>query len=648
MRTLLGMRPPIGSRLRCMPLCVAAVCFAGGGVLAIVDTVRTAQYAGQDPLEWRGALDLQPKHERYEFSRQMYEALALFAHWANTVHGGVHVGSKTRPLDLVTYEAVSTEAAMQATATRLLHRSEDSRCASADPRGVFYYAPYGSAMSEVVANVTERGRSLLLAGASSSTSVFKDRNYAFGTLSPAVLRFVHSVRLFRDQGANSAVCFTSVANGASGVERCRRALDEARQLGMRCDGVRVVPTNSSAAAEMMRNVRFGGVSGVNSTGEPDLVIADFGKVEVTMFVSIAKQLDWSVKALVITQESDVPDGDDGDYVSYTTPWHPRLVPNSSEHSEQFGPTPSEFDQMYRAQWGREPEYQAASTFATGVVLLRAIESCGCTDPDGVAAALMQLRLHTSYGLVRFDENRQNMGIYHTLQKGGHDPMAIVFPAPTWKRRACERTSLGKDKCLGLGGCLDDGSCRCTAGSAPSPDGACLPASSEADFSTAYVLGGAGASAVLLIGGLVFLVHRKYSTVKHIFVTASTEMAKVLVNLCLETADLVTDVLSCVKVVSTENLGRGYKLAYMVFVVLSLATSIVTFASHGRNLWTLTQHLKQMVIVQNDLDVSNDARRHKVDEYEWQNQRGRREIRTCLLTLLSILCEGVSCQTRRTS
>ena len=472
-----------GPRLLCFVLCVAQLRLCGG-VFPAVDTVKTSQYPGTNPLELRGVLDLRPEYDRFSLSSQMYEGLVLFAHWANTVHGGVHLGARneTRPLNLVTYEAPSTEAAMEATAARLAQRSQDVQT------GAFYYAPYGSAMSEVVASVTERGQSLLLAGASSATSVFKARRRVFGTLSPGQLRFVGSVRVFRDKGANSTVCFTSVANGANGVERCRRALDEARQLGMRCDGVRVVPKNSSAAAEMMRNARFGGVSDsdVNTAGEPDLVLADFGKAEVAMFISIAKQLDWNVKALVTTQETDVPDCFDGDYISYTTPWHAQLEqPSSGDgRSEQFGPTPSEFDAMYRMRWLRPPEYQAASAFASGALLLRAIESCGCTDPDGVAAALVRLRLYTSYGLVQFDENRQNMGGYHTLQRAPKtdnaeqtpDPGNIVFPAPTWRRRSCELLSnLRQSKCGGLGLCQDDGSCLCNAGSArPSSDGGCLP------------------------------------------------------------------------------------------------------------------------------------------------------------------------------
>ena len=470
-----------GPRLLCFVLCAAQLRLCGG-VFPAVDTVKTSQYPGTNPLELRGVLDMRPEYDRFDLSSSMYEGLVLFAQWANTVHGGVHLGGETRPLNLVTYEAASSEAAMEATAVRLAQRSLELQT------DAFYYAPYGSAMSEVVASVTERGQSLLVAGASSATSVFKARRRVFGTLSPGELRFVGSVRVFREKGANSTVCFTSVANGANGVERCRRALNEAKQLGMRCDGVRVVPKNVSAAAEMMRNARFGGVwdSDVNTTGEPDLVLADFGEAEVAMFILIAKQLDWNVKAIVTTQETDVPDGFDGDYISYTTPWHAQLEQSSSGagRSEQFGPTPSEFDAMYRMRWLRQPEYQAASAFATGAVLLRAIESCGCTDPDGVAAALVRLRLYTSYGLVQFDENRQNMGVYHTRQRvprvgnaeQTRDGGNIVFPAPTWKRRSCELLSdLRQNKCGGLGLCQDDGACLCnTASARPSPDGGCLP------------------------------------------------------------------------------------------------------------------------------------------------------------------------------
>jgi hypothetical protein len=114
------------------------------------------------------------------------------------------------------------------------------------------------------------------------------------------------------------------------------------------------------------------------------------------------------------------------------------------------------------------------------------------------------------------------------------------------------------------------------------------------------------------------------------------------------ADVVTRVMSFVNVMSEQSLGRPYKIAYTVFVCSAIATSALAMGFGCRNLWLSTQHLKMMAYSQNELDVSYDARWHKLYEHEWEIQQGSREVRMHMLAVLNVFCQGASFPNRRLS
>jgi hypothetical protein len=173
-------------------------------------------------------------------------------------------------------------------------------------------------------------------------------------------------------------------------------------------------------------------------------------------------------------------------------------------------------------------------------------------------------------------------------------------------------------------------------------------SGSVDYSTAYVLGGSALVAIVLIGTMVYVVRRRYKKLKRLLIMASTEIARLLVQLCLETADVVTRVLSFVSVMSKQSLGPPYKIAYSVFVGLALVNGALAVGFSCRNVWLSAQHLKTMAYSQNELDVSYDARWHKLYEHEWEIQQGSREVRMHMLAVLNVFCQGASLPNRRLS
>jgi hypothetical protein len=131
-------------------------------------------------------------------------------------------------------------------------------------------------------------------------------------------------------------------------------------------------------------------------------------------------------------------------------------------------SPSMFAKQYIKQFGggseEPPPYHAAANFACGMLLVRAMETCECVEPDRIARALNQLARENStqtvFGQVLLDENRQNSVLLSPLQFINENVIRVnatnvVIPMPTWAMRECEF----KRGCEDFGGCLSNGECR---------------------------------------------------------------------------------------------------------------------------------------------------------------------------------------------
>ena len=69
---------------------------------------------------------------------------------------------------------------------------------------------------------------------------------------------------------------------------------------------------------------------------------------------------------------------------------------------------SEFTERYTAAFQQIPPYQAAAAFVGGLLLVNAIEQCGCEEPSLVAEQLRQIGgLRTLYNDISFDVEGQN-------------------------------------------------------------------------------------------------------------------------------------------------------------------------------------------------------------------------------------------------
>jgi len=79
-------------------------------------------------------------------------------------------------------------------------------------------------------------------------------------------------------------------------------------------------------------------------------------------------------------------------------------------SDLFGTTEN-FNKLFRAKYGRDPDYGEASSAVAGAVLQLAIEKAGTTDRKAVREALANMKVTTFFGPIEFGPTGQ----VHSLQ-----------------------------------------------------------------------------------------------------------------------------------------------------------------------------------------------------------------------------------------
>lgn len=178
---------------------------------------------------------------------------------------------------------------------------------------------------------------------------------------------------------------------------------------------------------------------------PDAIIGGGHLVDGT---TLAKQLfEKKVSArfialLVAPPEPTFADiGDAAQFIVGPSQWEPQVKYGDAGAKAlgipYYGTTVDAFTSAYRAMFNAAPSYHSAGGYAAGLVLQKAIEDAGSTDPAKVRAALDKLDLLTFFGHLKFSTDVKTHGkqiahdmVYVQWLKGTDGKLAtqIVWPA----------------------------------------------------------------------------------------------------------------------------------------------------------------------------------------------------------------------------
>jgi ABC-type branched-subunit amino acid transport system substrate-binding protein len=101
----------------------------------------------------------------------------------------------------------------------------------------------------------------------------------------------------------------------------------------------------------------------------------------------------------------------------------------------YGPTSEEFVEAYTAAYDQAPSYHGAGGYAAGLILQKAMEVAGSTDPAAIKTALEGLDIMTFYGHIKFDTSPENHGLQigHIMinVQWQHDDAGKLVTALVW-------------------------------------------------------------------------------------------------------------------------------------------------------------------------------------------------------------------------
>jgi len=117
-------------------------------------------------------------------------------------------------------------------------------------------------------------------------------------------------------------------------------------------------------------------------------------------------------------------------ITVPSQWEPQV-----QYKPDFGPTVAQFTAQYRARFNDDPDYHAATGYAEGLLLERAIEHAGSIDREKVTAELNKIDTTTFFGRTKFatDPAHHGLELAHDMvlaqwqMKGGKLVKEMVWP-----------------------------------------------------------------------------------------------------------------------------------------------------------------------------------------------------------------------------
>jgi hypothetical protein len=171
----------------------------------------------------------------------------------------------------------------------------------------------------------------------------------------------------------------------------------------------------------------------------------------------------------------------------------------------------------------------------------------------------------------------------------------------------------------------------------------MAASSTAQgFDTVWLLVGAGATAAVVVSGLVVLIRRRHAHLQAIFMMLLTESGMLVLSICMALGNLATDGIVC------NSLLRGdlrvstaiYTAAYVVLLCFGVAVTVLSIGYRLSN--ARLMHAQLQLVVPQGRAVATGEAQLQAQQSEWELVQTHRTKVTLTLSLASVAAQGVRC------
>jgi branched-chain amino acid transport system substrate-binding protein len=291
--------------------------------------------------------------------------------------------------------------------------------------------PYGTAITEAVADVPEKHRQIMIAPNAATTSIWeKGRKYLVMVLAPGDSASVGVLDVAARNGLRKIAILNQNTLGPKAL--AKGANDIAKSKGLEVAFFETYPDGT---------VDFSGVLSKVKEANPDVLVA--ASVRLDDLVAINRQmreLDINVKILASLPYGLLPEyyqrlGKDAEFAYAFTFWEASL-PN---------PGNQEFVSAYEKEFKRSPAVQSANSYAGCQILVEAIQRAGSTDSDKLREVLLSLKTKTILGDFAIDERGFQVGQKAVTIQWQDGKQVVVwpdelasgkprFPTPPWSHR----------------------------------------------------------------------------------------------------------------------------------------------------------------------------------------------------------------------
>jgi branched-chain amino acid transport system substrate-binding protein len=304
--------------------------------------------------------------------------------------------------------------------------------------------PYGSPLTEAVADVSEKHHMPMVAPLASATAIFKKgRKYVFMVQSPAETWLEGLLDIAQKRGLKTVAViyedtiFTRAA--AFG------ATETAKRKGLTVVVNEAYPKGTADFTALLTKVR---------AANADVLVGGTYFEDAVAITRQLKTLDVNPRMFAVTVGGDLPKfyetlGKSAEFVYGTTQWDPGLITLRAGGlipvARQY-PGAKEFVADYQKMFpGSDLSYHSAGGYSGCEILHEAIRRAGSLDKEKVRAALLSLEMNTVYGPFRVDAGGFQTGHKALLIQWQDGKKAIVapeelaadkarVPTPEWGKR----------------------------------------------------------------------------------------------------------------------------------------------------------------------------------------------------------------------
>lgn len=262
----------------------------------------------------------------------------------------------------------------------------------------FLLGPFASNFVLADSSIAEKSRVPMVQGGGASDQIYsRGYKYIFGTLPAASNYFGSTIEAMTKLDPRPRTVALLYADDAFDVSVAKGTRALLKKAGFKTVIDERYSTNASDFSVLLSRIKSQNVEAVLVAGH---------ETEVLNFIRQAKSLNVSPKLYSFTVGVPSADfrqalGKDANGASGMTAW----LPSATLKDQWFG-NAAEFARAWKARFGYEPDYHAASGVATVEALVNAIQAAGSTDPQKVRDALAKVSFDSLYGRVTFNDKGQ--------------------------------------------------------------------------------------------------------------------------------------------------------------------------------------------------------------------------------------------------